>query len=141
MSLTCRNFLLNTTYVGAGLAVTGAINPLVAQPATEPVDLKPYLTGLRMAATPATAYRAYRSKVVASPDVTTWIQVDLGKSFPIEAIQLFPASERMYPGRDQYYGGEGFPLRFRIEASDDANFGAPMTIADFTHADFPDPML
>jgi len=139
MSLTRRNFLLNTTYVGAGLAVTGTINPLVQQAAAEPVDLAPYLTGLRMAATPATAYRAYRSKVVANPEVTTWIQVDLGKRMPIDAIQLFPASERMFPGRDQYYAGEGFPVRFRIEASNDAGFGTPMNLTDFTHADFPDP--
>jgi uncharacterized protein len=139
MGLTRRNFLLNTTYVGAGLAVTGAINPLVAHAAADPVDLTTYLTGFRMAATPATAYRAYRSKVVASPDIMTWVQVDLGKSFPIEAIQLFPASERMYPGLDAYYAGEGFPLRFKIEASDDANFSTPVIIADFTHSDFPDP--
>jgi len=139
LSLTRRTFLLNSTYAGAGLAVAGAMDPTALLAVAEPPQLAPYLTGLRMAATPATAYRAYRSKVVATPDVTTWVQVDLGRSFPIEAIQLFPASERMYPGRDQYYGGEGFPLRFRIEASDDATFGAPVTIADFAHADFPDP--
>jgi hypothetical protein len=92
-----------------------------------------------MAATPATAYRAYRSKVTPNPEVSTWVQVDLGKNALIEAIQLFPASERMYPGRDQYYAGEGFPLRFRIEASSDAAFGRPQVIADLTHADFPDP--
>ena len=101
--------------------------------------METYLTGSRMAATPATAYRAYRSRVVTNPEVTTWVQVDLGKSIPIDAIQLFPASERMYPGRDQYYAGEGFPLRFRIEAADDANFNAPLTIADLSQSDFPDP--
>jgi hypothetical protein len=139
MSLTRRGFLLNTSYVGAGLAVTGATDPTVLWAALEPPQLAPYLTGLRMAATPATVYRAYRSKPAANPEVTTWVQVDLGKSLDIEAIQLFPASERMYPGRDQYYAGEGFPLRFKIEASDGANFEAFMTVADFTHADFPDP--
>jgi hypothetical protein len=99
-----------------------------------------------MAATPSTAYRAYRSKVVANPEVTTWAQVDLGKSVSIEAIQLFPASERRYPGRDQWYAGEGFPLRFRIDASDDPSFNSSLTIADFTQlpilhteSDFPDP--
>jgi DUF1680 family protein len=117
----------------------GALNPSALWAAAEEPQLAPYLTGLRMAATPATAYRAYRSKVVADPEIATWVQVDLGKSLPIEAVQLFPASERMYPGRDQYYAGEGFPLRFRIEASDDANFTAPSTIADFTQSDFPDP--
>ena len=139
MSLTRRNFIVKTTYAGAGLAVTNGMKPLAALAATEPVDLASYRTGLRMAATPATAYRAYKSKVVANPDITTWVQVDLGKSFPIEAIQLFPASERMFPGRDQYYAGEGFPLRFRLEAAEDAGFTAPVTIADFTQSDFPDP--
>jgi len=92
-----------------------------------------------MAATPATAYRAYRSKVVTNPELATWVQVDLGSDFRIDGIQLFPASERMYPGRDQYYAGEGFPLRFRIEASDDAHFSASSIISDFTQSDFPDP--
>ena len=107
--------------------------------AAEEPQLAPYLTGMRMAATPATTYRAYRSKAATNPEVTTWIQVDLKKNIPIEVIQLFPASERMYPGRDQYYGGEGFPLRFRIEASDDAGFNRPWMVADFTQSDFPDP--
>ena len=139
MSVTRRTFILGTTYAGAGIAVVGAIRPLAA--ATKPLvpwesaesQLAPYLTGLRMAATPSTAYRAYRSKVVANPEVTTWAQVDLGKSVSIEAIQLFPASERRYPGRDQWYAGEGFPLRFRIDASDDPSFNSSLTIADFTH--------
>jgi DUF1680 family protein len=139
MSSTRRDFLLNTSFVGAGLAVTEALGPLVQHAAAQQTDLTPYLTGIKMAATPATAYRAYRSKALASADVTTWVQVDLGKRVPIETVQLFPASERMYPGRDGYYAGEGFPLRFRIDASDDAAFAAPITIANFTHTDFPDP--
>ena len=68
----------------------------------------PYLTGMRTGGNPATAYRAYRSKPVTNPKTTTWVQLDLTASTPIDAIQLFPASERMYPGRDQYDGGEGF---------------------------------
>jgi hypothetical protein len=83
-----------------------------------------------MAATPSTHYRAYRSKPVQNPDTMTWVQLDLGGKAVIDTIQLFPASERMYPGRDQYYGGEGFPLRFRIEASDDPGFVRPHMIAD-----------
>jgi uncharacterized protein len=137
MALTRRRFLLTTSYASAGLAVTGTLNPTTLL-ADEPTQLTPYLTGLKMAATPATAYRAYRSKVVTDPEITTWFQVDLGKSFPIQAIQLFPASERGYPGGG-VYAGEGFPLRFRMEAAEDASFSAPSMIADFTHSDFPDP--
>ena len=137
MSVTRRCFLLNTTYLGAGLAVTDTFSPLQLLAATNPVQLEPYLTGMRMAATPATAYCAYRSKVVTNPETVTWFQVDIGKSLPIQAVQLFPASERGYPGGG-VYAGEGFPLRFRIEAAEDASFSAHVTIADFTHSDFPD---
>ena len=129
---------MNATHAGGGLAVIGAMRPAALWAEESGRETAPYLTGTRMAATPATAYRAYRSKAVASQDATTWVQVDLKKSVPIAAIQLFPACERMYPGRDRYYGGEGFPLRFRLEASDDANFGHAKTIADFTQSDFPD---
>lgn len=138
MGVTRRKFILSTTCVGAGLAVTGTLKPLAALAAAEP-QLAPYLSGLRMAATPATAYRAYHSQVVANPDITTWVQLDLSKNVLIDAVQLFPASERMYPGRDQYYAGESFPLRFKIEVCEDPAFSKPLTIADFTKSDFPDP--
>lgn len=142
MSLTRRTFLQSTTFAGAGLMVVGFPGAEVlwaeSVDSSLPQYLVPYLTGMRMAATPATAYRAYRSKPVTNPKTTTWVQLDLTASTPMDAIQLFPASERMYPGRDQYYGGEGFPLRFRIDASDDPEFREPKVIANFTQTDFPD---
>ena len=136
MAFTRRRFIKESSIAGAGFVAIGVMKPVPVLAADQ--DMSAYLTGTRMAATPATAYRAYRSKVIASPDVTTWVQVDLGKSFAISAVQLFPASERMYPGRDQYYGGEGFPLRFRLEACEDEAFAKPVTIADLTKSDFPD---
>jgi hypothetical protein len=138
MAVTRRKFLMNSTYACTGFAVIGTMRPLALWAQVSERDMAPYLAGLRMAATPATAYRAYRSKLVATPDVTTWVQVDLKKSVSISAIQLFPASERMYPGRDQYYAGEAFPLRFKLEASDDPTFVQVKTIAEFSQSDFPD---
>jgi hypothetical protein len=139
MSVTRRNFLIGSAY-GTGAALTAAIRPPVWMFAREASpELAPYLTGMRMAATPASFYRAYRSRVVQTPSITTWVQIDLNKTVAIEAIQLFPASEKMYPGHDRYYGGEGFPLRFKIEAGDDEGLSRPQVIADFTQADFPDP--
>jgi len=140
MSVTRRSFLVNTTYAGAGLAVAGAIGPLAvkANASDSAMKLAPYLSGLRMSTTPATAYRAYRSKVVTDPNLATWVQIDLNKSLPIEMVQLLPAAENWFPGRDQYYAGEGFPLRFKIEASDEVSFKSPTMIADLTQADFPD---
>jgi uncharacterized protein len=138
MTVTRREFLHGTTCATAGLALAGSINSLAAVAADGP-RLVRYATGMRMAATPATKYRAYRSRVVQTPEVRTWVQVDLGRSVPIDAVQLFPASERMYPGRDQYYAGEGFPLRFLIEVANEEDFKDPVTIADLTEVDFPDP--
>jgi uncharacterized protein len=143
MNLTRRLFLINTTRAGSGLLVAGAAKPSSLwgdQWADAAADfLAPYLTGTRIAATPATAYRAYRSKVVASPEIETWVQLDLKGSAAIEAVQLFPAADTWYPSRDQWYSGEGFPLRFKVEAADDEGFSKPRLIADFTETDFPDP--
>jgi uncharacterized protein len=139
MSVTRRTFLKSTTYASAALVVAEAIKPGFALTREAAESLTPYLSGMRVAATPASAYRAYRSKTVGNAATSTWVQVDLGSTMPIDMIQLFPASERMYPGRDQYYAGEGFPLRFRIETCDEQSFDHPKTIADFTGSDFPDP--
>jgi DUF1680 family protein len=135
MSVTRRSFLKNTTIAGAGLAIFPALAP--AQ--DEDISLTHYLSGMRMAATPTKAYRAYRSKVVGKPDTTMWLQIDLGRSIPVDHVLLYPASEKMFPGRDQYYGGEGFPLRFKIETANEADFSNPGMGTDLTRADFPDP--
>jgi hypothetical protein len=134
MRYTRRRFLRHSTFAAPALLAAAS-----SARSSAPLDLKPYLTGERMAPTPATAYRAYRSKPVTDPTLYTWVQVDLGSSLPIDAVVLYPASERLYPGRDEYYGGEGFPLRFRVDASDAAAFAQSRSIGDFTAQDFPDP--
>ena len=134
MHYTRRRFLRHSTFTAPALFAAAT-----TARASTPTALDPWLTGERMAPTPATAYRAYRSKTVADPTLSTWVQIDLGASMPIDAVVLYPASERMYPGRDEYYGGEGFPLRFRLDASDDVAFAQSRSIADFTAEDFPDP--
>ncbi len=139
MSVTRRDFLVGSTYAGAGLYLSGGVNALALSAEEMHPGLARFATGMRMAATPATHYRAYRSKTVQNPESKTWVQIDLGKSIPIDAVLLYPASERMYPGRDQYYAGEGFPLRFLIEAAEDEEFTSPVTITDLRDADFPDP--
>src|SRR3954471_3107372 len=136
MSVTRRSFLKNTTLAGAGVIVSDAVKPALAlaqgHDQDADVSLTPYLSGMRMAPTPATAYRAYRSKAVGHADTTMWLQIDLGSAIPVDHILLYPASERMFPGRDQYYGGEGFPLRFKIETSNNADFSNPGMGADLT---------
>ena len=139
MSVTRRHFLKSTTLAGAGLIVADQIRPAGALAQEAPGSLTPYLSGMRMAATPTAAYRAYKSKEVGNPDTTMWLQIDLGSTTPVDYVLLYPASERMFPGRDQYYAGEGFPMRFKIETSNDPDFASPGMGTDITQWDFPDP--
>lgn len=71
-----------------------------------------------------------------SPGTTVWVQVDLGESQAIDRIALVAASGEI-DGKPA--AGYGFPLRFRIETSDDPTFEARAIVADFTAGDVPNP--
>lgn len=103
------------------------------------VDPLTYRTGERIAATPTFRYRPYRSKSAPTADTLSWVQIDLGVEKPIDSVILYPANQRMVPGKDQYFAGEAFPVRFKIEAASDAGFGDPVAIADLTADDFENP--
>lgn len=98
-----------------------------------------YLTGERIAATPTFLYRPYRSKRSGSADVVSWVQIDLGGVKPIDAVKLYPANQKTTPGYDGYYVGEGFPVRFKVEAATHEDFSNPSAIVDLTSSDFPNP--
>jgi DUF1680 family protein len=74
----------------------------------------------------------YQSPQAANDNVVQWVQVDLGQERRIDKVKLLPMAG---------WGGEGigFPVRFRIESSDDPEFKTPATIADRTGGDVPDP--
>lgn len=65
-------------------------------------------------------------------DELKWVQVDLGQSMPIDEVLLESP-------RHENHDGFGFPLRYRIEGSNDPDFGSPVMIADRTRADVPSP--
>lgn len=75
----------------------------------------------------------YHSGITDSRDHEKWVQVDLGQPRQVDEILLHPAHEVFggHPGP-----GFGFPVRFRIEAADDADFRAATTIADHTTQDY-----
>lgn len=98
-----------------------------------------YLTGDRIAATPTFLYRPYRSKRVGAADTPTWVQIDLGARHSIDSVKLYPANQKTTPGYDGYFVGEEFPVRFKIESSNTADFTSPTTIVDLTEEDFPNP--
>jgi alpha-L-rhamnosidase len=78
----------------------------------------------------------YHAKEAAHENEEKWVQVDLGKSLAIDRIVLYTLKHG-YPGN--LIEGFGFPLRFRIEVSDDADFKTSTMIADQTASDYPNP--
>jgi mono/diheme cytochrome c family protein len=60
----------------------------------------------------------YHSAITMDPNTTKWVQVDLGRSVEIQRIVLKPC----YDDYGGIGGGFGFPVRFKIEASDDPAF-------------------
>lgn len=63
------------------------------------------------------------------------VQVDLGEPKPIGSIHLIPARPTDFPDTP----GFGFPIRFRIEVSNDPEFKTAKAIIDETGSDFPSP--
>ncbi len=57
-------------------------------------------------------------------DSPAWARVDLGQAFPIDKVKLVALNAK------------SFPLRFRIEGSDDFDFTTSHAIADYSDADY-----
>ena len=86
--------------------------------------------------------RGYHSALAPSADTVKWVQVDLGESVDIDRVWLLPASDPFNGLGD----GFGFPVRFKVEVSDDPDFREGVKLAwiryDITFmADFPNPGL
>ena len=67
--------------------------------------------------------------------VEKWVQFDLGSIQPIDEVRIFAARPRDFPVRS----GFGFPKRFRVEASESADFAQRVVLAEFADADCESP--
>jgi len=138
-SLTRRELMQAAVWATGGGLLAGSVLDAQALQAAAQGDAASYLTKDRIASTPTFRYRPYRSRHVAAAETATWVQIDLGAAQRIDEIRLFPANQKMVPGKDEYYAGEGFPEGFKIEVAEAADFGRPVTIVDFTHTLFNNP--
>ena len=77
----------------------------------------------------------FHSAMADRADDTKWVQVDLGESIAIDEVRLIGARVSQFPGRP----GFGFPVRFKVEASDDETFTKSIMIVDETKDDFINP--
>lgn len=60
----------------------------------------------------------YHSQITKNQNAEKWVQIDLGKQRGITEIRVIPA----YDNYNGIGAGFGFPLRFRVEVSNDAEF-------------------
>ena len=78
----------------------------------------------------------YHSAIEARQDVVKWVQVDLGSSQPIGRIEYVGCHDDF----NTIGAGFGFPLRYKVEVADDAEFKTGVSvIVDHTQADVPNP--
>lgn len=80
----------------------------------------------------------YHSAIVGSPNVRKWVQIDLGETKEVARVVLHPC-------HDDYAGigaGFGFPLRYKIEVSDDPGFENDVNVLwERVDEDQPNPKL
>jgi DUF1680 family protein len=120
---------------GAALAALQTLDPRTAL-ADTPALPKGAATPIGRMAWPAgTWYRPYVSNAAHEASTVTWVQIDLGIPTDVDALRLYPA---FTPG-DEFARGYGFPLRFRIEASNDPSFSNPELLIDQIASDFAEP--
>lgn len=77
----------------------------------------------------------WHSAIATSPDHAVWVQADLGQSWLVDELRLYPTHPPDFPERP----GFGFPVRFRIETDDTPAFQNPRMVFDATSSDFVNP--
>jgi mono/diheme cytochrome c family protein len=65
----------------------------------------------------------YHSAIAKTQDTTKWVQVDLGQRVEMERVTLLPC----YDDFNAIGAGFGFPVRFKVEVSDDPEFKTGVT--------------
>ncbi len=83
-----------------------------------------------------TARLGYHSGYNPTQDSVEWVDMDLQQMQEIDAIVLIATPSDSGGAAE---AGYGFPLRFRVEASEDGRAAERVIIADHTQADFPNP--
>jgi len=92
------------------------------------------MLGAPVEVTPAPG-NGWHARMAHSADTAKWVQVDFGSEMPIDEVRLYPARPKDFPARR----GFGFPPRFRVEASNDADFSQPVMLFDQTQSDYVNP--
>ncbi len=103
-----------------------------------PLDWKADWIGTEEPRSFPTTVVGFLARPASKADEIKWVQIDLGRSQSIDSVKLYPLFSYDYQWKSST-PGYGFPVRFRIDVSDDATFKTYATIADHTREDYPNP--
>ena len=78
----------------------------------------------------------FHSESSGNQNAPKWVQVDLGREYLISRIALVPASVQ---SGNVLLEGYGFPVRFRVQASNDPTFATTLFVSDHTQDYYPNP--
>jgi len=81
---------------------------------------------------PAYGYHSLTSKRQGEEK---WVAVDLGREVELSRVTLHPCHDEY----NNIGAGFGFPVRFLVEAAADKEFSSPVTLADESAGDYPNP--
>ena len=96
------------------------------------------IADLKKPAASLSGQMGWHSAIEAKQETLKWVQVDLGKSVTLSQVVMHPCSDTFNSIGD----GFGFPVRFKIEACEEATFTTEVRIlADETQKDFPNPKI
>ena len=80
----------------------------------------------------------FHSGTISEQDDPQWVQLDLGKSYPLDVLVAMPAH---VPTLETQGEGYGFPRRFKIEVADNAEMTHAVVAVDRTAEDVENPGL
>ncbi|NPU97752.1 MAG: family 78 glycoside hydrolase catalytic domain [Candidatus Omnitrophica bacterium] len=83
----------------------------------------------------AAPHVGYHSQLEKSAEHTKWVQIDLGQSRRVDRVRLYPCQPFDYSKNPGFL----FPVRFRVDVSNDPEFQTSETVWDLTSGDFPNP--
>ncbi len=100
-------------------------------------DLDRQLAAAKQAPGARPQEHGYHSALADKVDAAKWVQVDLGESVSLDRVVLRACHDDF----NNIGAGFGFPVRFKVEVSDDVTFARAAVVADHISVDFPNPGL
>ena len=83
-----------------------------------------------------TNHNGFHSAFVPTADTVQWVQIDLEKPTPIDTVKLYPTCPYDYEPKTP---GFLFPVRYRLETANNADFSDAVMLADMQAEDVPNP--